>query len=106
MSNKSAIVPVVQFIKNTINQFQANKEREKLRRIRFLTQQTFEHYLKAQPKIELAEVDLPYFIYTEQQRKYAYDRTVQEMTRVIEECRVNQCYKNCVKELQKVGMSF
>ena len=106
MSNKSATVPIVQFIKNTVKQFHANNEREKLRKIRFLTEHTFDYYLKSQPEIKLSEVDLPYFIYSEQQKKYAYDRTLEEMTKVIEECRVNQCYKNCVKELQKVGMSF
>lgn len=74
----------------------ANNERKQLDKVRFLTEKTYEHYLKAQP-IAVSGVDIPYFMYQKQRRKRAYEETIKEMTKVIEECRVNECFKKCVR---------
>ena len=74
----------------------ANSEKKQLEKIKFLTEKTYDHYINSQP-IVISDIDIPHFMYYEQRRRRAVEETIKEMTKVIEECRVNECFKKCVR---------
>lgn len=69
-------------------------------KIRFLHLQTYLFYLYRMPPIRLNEVDLPIFIYECQRKQIAHSRATSDLIKVIEECRVEECYKKCLAYLR------
>lgn len=88
---------LIKIVNNLLNQGKARREEEQLKKIRFLVRKTYDHYLYSQP-IVVSGIDIPYFMYYKQRTEYAYKKTLEEMTKVIEECRVNKCFKKCVRQ--------
>lgn len=69
-------------------------------KIKILHFHTYLHYLFSMPPIRVNEVDLPIFIYECQRKQIAHSRATSDLIKVIEECRVEECYKKCLASLR------
>lgn len=81
--------------KKLIKMYQDYIKREQIRKAAFLLDKAAEHYyrnLSREPQ-ELGNVTLPYFFERENLRKLSYTLALNELKKVIAECRVDACYK-------------
>lgn len=63
----------------------------------YLFEKTKEHYYQALCKQNNTGLNIPQFAIDENLKKLAYVLAAKELRKVVAECRVNECYKNCVK---------
>ena len=90
--------------KKIIQAYKKFKESELQRKKMYLFEKTKEHYYQELLKFPLSgegkgegKFSIPDFVMQEQFKKLAYALATKELRTVIAECRVNECYKNCVK---------
>ena len=91
-----------------IIQFYANYKKAELEKKKiYLFEKTKEHYLRELNNSPLlsgegkGEVSIPDFVVQAQLRRLAFALAAKELRKVIAECRVNECYKNCIKYAKK-----
>ncbi len=70
------------------------------RKLQFLLNQAYQFFYDAQEPIVLSPVDIPFFMYEQQRKKYAYDEAVKALLDVVREKRVDECYRKRMKELK------
>lgn len=70
------------------------------RKLKFLLNQAYQFFYDAQEPITLSPVDIPYFLYEKQRKQVAYDEAVKALLNVVQEKRVDECYRKRIKELK------
>lgn len=63
----------------------------------FLFEKTKEHYFNELLKQNQQGIKIPEIVAVDNLKKLAYVLAAKELRKVVAECRVNECYKNCVK---------
>ena len=81
------------------------REQDEIRakKIKFLTEQAEEFYYSLLETPEIADVDLPEFIYEEQRKRLAKELASKAMLSVIKDDRVDKCYAARIKEIKRRG---
>lgn len=88
-------------IKRFIKAYENWLFREQLRKAVILLDKTAEYYfieLNKRQDERKGDINLPPFTQRENLRKLAYDMALNELKKVVAECRIDKCYKNCVKK--------
>lgn len=88
------------FFSNMLNLYRQKQDEIKQRKIKFLTHKAYKFYYDLLETPKVSDVDLPEFIYEEQRRKIAYEKASEAMLEVINNNRINKCYKKCVQEIK------
>lgn len=90
-------------IKKLIQDYKNFRKAEQKRKQIFLFEKTKEHYLRELNKSPLLTgegkgvVSIPDFVTQTQLRRLAYTLALKELRKIVAECRVNECYKKCLK---------
>lgn len=98
---KVSVIP--NLFSNLLKQYKAKQDELKKRKINFLTKEAYNYFYDLLEVPQVADIDLPEFIYEEQRRKIAYQKASQALLDVIAEGRVNECYQKRMKELKNRG---
>lgn len=98
---KIAMLP--NLFSNLLKQYRAKQDELKQKKIDFLTKEAYRFFYDLLEVPQVADVDLPEFIYEEQRRKIAYQKASQALIDVIADGRVNECYQKRMKELKNRG---
>ena len=83
--------------------YKKKQDEIRARKIKFLTGQAEEYYYSLLETPEIADVDLPEFIYEEQRKRLAKELASKAMLNVIINNRVDKCYSERIKELKRRG---
>ena len=86
-----------------LNLYKRKQDEIKAKKIKFLTTQAEEYYYSLLETPEIADVDLPEFIYEEQRKRLAKELASKAMLSVIIDNRVDKCYAARIKELKRRG---
>ena len=86
-----------------LNLYKKKQDEIRARKIKFLTEQAEEFYYSLLETPEIADVDLPEFIYEEQRKRFAKELASKAMLSVIIDNRVDKCYAARIKELKRRG---
>ena len=100
-TKKIAMLP--NLFSNLLKQYKAKQDELKQKKIDFLTKEAYRFFYDLLEVPQVADVDLPEFIYEEQRRKIAYQKASQALIDVIADGRVNECYQKRMKELKNRG---
>lgn len=82
---------------NLLNQYKKRHDEIKQKKIKFLTNETYKFYYDLLETPKIFDVDLPEFIYEEQKRRLAYKKASTAMLEVINDNRIDKCYKAAKK---------
>ena len=93
--------PVVFF--SNLYENHSRKQNEMMRKkIEFLYDQAFRYFYEQEEMPEIAEVDLPEFIYEKKRKDIAKTKTLQALLEVIKDGRVDECYRKRIAQLKKI----
>ena len=98
---KVSVIP--NLFSNLLNQYKAKQDEIKRKKINFLTNEAYNYFYDLLECPQVADIDLPEFIYEEQRKKLAYQKASEALMEVIAEGRVEQCYSKRMKELKNRG---
>lgn len=90
--------------KNLLEKYKQRQDEIRRKKINFLTNEAYQYFyeiLYHQIEFKKYEVDIPYFLKIEQCKKDAHEQASKAMLEVIEQKRVDECYKKRVAELKK-----
>ncbi len=85
---------------NLLNQYKKRQDELKQRKIDFLKNEAFKYFYDLLETPQIADVDLPEFIYEEQRRRIAYENASRAMLDVIANNAVEECYKKRIQEIK------
>ena len=85
---------------NLLNQYKKRQDELKQKKIDFLKNEAFKYFYDLLETPQIADVDLPEFIYEEQRRRIAYENASKAMLDVIANNRLNECYKKRIQEIK------
>lgn len=83
--------------KTLIKKYQNHQRAELERKRVYLFEKTKEHYYQELCKQNNTGLNIPQFAIENNLKKLAYTMAAKELRKVIAECRINECYKNCIK---------
>ena len=87
--------------KNLIKAYQNFKQSEEQRKKMYLFEKTKEHYYQELCKQNNTGLNIPQFAIEHNLKKLAYVMAAKELRKVVAECRLNECYRNCIEYTKK-----
>ncbi len=84
-------------IKKLIQMYKNHQAAELQRKQVYLFERTKEHYYHELLKRNQQGIKIPEILVEKNLKKLAYILATKELRKVVAECRVNECYKNCIR---------
>lgn len=85
---------------NLLKQYRQKQNEIRQKKIKFLFNQAYQYFYDLLETPEVADIDLPEFIYEEQRKKVAYEKASRALLDVLADGRLNKCYSRRIKELK------
>ena len=85
---------------NLLRQYRQKQDEIRQKKIKFLFNQAYQYFYDLLETPEVADIDLPEFIYEEQRKRVAYEKASHALLDVLADGRLNKCYSRRIKELK------
>ncbi len=85
---------------NLLKQYRQKQNEIRQKKIKFLFNQAYQYFYDLLETPEVADIDLPEFIYEEQRKRIAYEKASRALLDVLTDGRLNKCYSRRIKELK------